>query len=606
MKRLRTTKNNRVMGVCLALAMTLTTVVTSFLSTPMKANAAQGTMRGLSAAEIVAEMGAGWNMGNSLESENNETYWGNPTITREMVNAIANQGFSTIRIPVRWDDNYSDASNYTISSSYMNRVEEVVNYGLDAGLYVIINVHHNDLQTMVSYDSSTQQRVKDELKAIWTQVGNRFKNYGDKLVFEVNNEPRCGEDWGGNSTYYDIVNQSNEVARAAIRATGGNNTNRLVMLPTYCASADSAKVWGWDNLTDSDKMIAVSIHAYKPWDFAYEGNGHTNWQDSDYTELKSVFDELNSAFVSKEIPVVIGEFGATDKNNYSDRTKYAEVYATFAKQYGMACCWWDNAGTGYGGELFGIFNRNTCSFIYPDIANAMINVYGKNSGSSSSGGSSSGSTSGSTESSGNYVSLFYGDSWASNWGQAVEVATTRCGGSFDPSNIKLGGHFYVEYSGTEGEVELIMQSMSGGAGWAKISPSEKGTANGHYCAKYSYDNCVSAFGSSNFSGLLDKIYVGATSCSVNVYSLCYDFGTGSDSTDNGNTDSGNTDSGNTDSGNSGSTDNENTNSGSTGTVVTGSDVIYCSPSGSGDGSSKSNPTSVTSAISAVKAGGTIY
>ena len=547
MRRLKKLNRMRMLSWVLAFVTVLSTV---FGTTGIETQAAdKTTMRGMSAAEIVADMGAGWNMGNSLESENNETYWGNPKITREMVNAIANQGFTTIRIPVRWDDNYSDASSYTISSSYMDRVEEVVNYGLDAGLYVIINVHHNDLQTMVSTDYSTQQRVKNELQAIWTQVGNRFKNYGDKLVFEVNNEPRCGDDWGGNTEYYNCVNQYNEVARAAIRATGGNNTERLVMLPTYCASADSPKVWGWDNLTDSDDMIAVSIHAYKPWDFAYEGNGHSNWIDSDYTELKGIFEELNAAFVSKGIPVVIGEFGATDKSNYSDRTKYAEIYASFAKQYGMACIWWDNHATGYGGEHFGIFDRNSCTFIYPDIANAMINVYGKSSGNTGNTGSSSGSgSSGSTESSGNYVSLFWGDNWSSNWGQAVDVATTRYGGSFDASNIKAGGHFYVEYSGTEGELELILQSMSGGASWAKVSPSEKGTANGHYYAKYSYDNCVSAFGSSNFSGLLDKIYVGATSTSINVYSLCYDFGSTSNSGNTGN--SGSTD----DSGNTGNTE----------------------------------------------------
>lgn len=156
-----------------------------------------------------------------------------------MIDTIAAKGFTTLRIPVRWDDNYSNASNYTINSDYMDRVETVVNYGLANGMYVIINVHHNDLQNMVSTDSSVQTRVKNELKAIWTQVGNRFKNYGDKLIFEVNNEPRSGEDWGGNGTYYNIVNEYNEAGRAAIRATGGNNSSRLIMLPTYCASADS-------------------------------------------------------------------------------------------------------------------------------------------------------------------------------------------------------------------------------------------------------------------------------------------------------------------------------------------------------------------------------
>lgn len=134
-------------------------------------------MRGWSASQIAADMGPGWNLGNSLESEYNELYWNNPKTTKAMIDKIAEKGFKTLRIPVRSDDNYTD-SNYTISSDYMDRVETVVNYGLANNMYVIINVHHNDLQTMVSTDWSTQQRVKDELSAIWKQIGERFKNYG--------------------------------------------------------------------------------------------------------------------------------------------------------------------------------------------------------------------------------------------------------------------------------------------------------------------------------------------------------------------------------------------------------------------------------------------
>lgn len=274
-------------------------------------------------------------------------------------------------------------------------------------------------------------------------------------------------------------------------------------------------------------MIAVSIHAYKPFDFAYEGSGHSNWTDDDYNSLAATFSELNSVFVSKGIPVVIGEFGATDKNNYSDRIKYAEIYASFAKSYGMPCLWWDNNCTGYGGEKFGIFDRNTYSFTYGGIADAMIGVYRN---SSSSDSPSYGQDGGSDSSSG-YVSLFYGNASSSNWGQAVDIATTKCGGSFDASNIKKNGHFYVEYNGTEGGLELILQSFNGGASWAKVEISETGYANGHKFAKFSYDNCVSAFGTSDFSGKLDKIYVGAANDWLTVYSVCYDLG-GQDSNSN--------------------------------------------------------------------------
>jgi endoglucanase len=463
-------------------------------------------MRGLSASQLVAEMGAGWNLGNSLDSEYNETYWGNPTTTKEMIDTIAARGFKTLRIPVRWDDNYSNPSSYIIKSEYMDRVETVVNYGLENGMYVIINVHHNDLQTMVSTDGSVQQRVKNELSSIWKQVGERFKNYGDRLIFETINEPRAGEDWNGNTSYYNCVNEYNEAGRAAIRGTGGNNSSRLIMMPTYCASADSPKISAWKKLSD-DAMIAVSIHAYLPFDFAFEGNGHSNWTDSDYYSLSSLFRQLNTTFISKGLPVVIGEFGATGKDNIADRETYAKIYATFAKKYHMPCIWWDNNLFGKGAEQFGIFNRSSLSFTYGGIADAIINVY-------------KGNDDDDGDDDDNNPPLFNGSSSASNWGQAVSVSTSRYGGFFDPSTMKQGGYFYVEYSGTKDQVDLILQSLSGGNNWSKVSISESGSVNGHYFAKFSYENCVAAFGA-DFSGLLDRIYVGATDKPITVYSLIY-------------------------------------------------------------------------------------
>ncbi|WP_455718545.1 cellulase family glycosylhydrolase [Anaerosporobacter sp.] len=464
-------------------------------------------MRGLSAFDLVADMGAGWNLGNSLESAEEEWKWGNPVTTKAMIDAIAAKGFKTLRVPVRWDDHYSDASNYTIQSDYMDRVETVVNYGLANGMYVILNVHHNDLQTMVSTDSSVQSRVKNELKAIWTQVGNRFKNYGDKLIFEVNNEPRRGENWGGEQSDYDCVNAYNEAGRAAIRATGGNNSKRLILLPTYCASADDPKIYGWKNLS-SDTMVAVSIHAYKPFDFAYQEGGHSNWTNEDYNDLVYMFDQLKSVFIDKGVPVVIGEFGATNKGNTSDREKYASIYASLASAKKIPCIWWDNNRIDTGAENFGIFNRAARTYYYDGIANAIVKAY----------------NGGSDEITDDYVSLFWGEASSSNWGQAVSVKTKKNGGSFDSSNIKSGGHFYVEYSGESEKLELILQSWSGANEWAKVKISDSGSANGHYYAKFSYDNCVAAFGTSDFVNKLDTIHVGAMSGNVTVYSVCYDFG----------------------------------------------------------------------------------
>ena len=125
---------------------------------------------------------------------------------------------------------------------------------------------------------------------------------------------------------------------------------------------------------------------------------------------------------------------------------------------------------------------------------------------------------------GSWDSLFWGTASAGNWNQAVSVYTCKNGGSFNSSNIKSGGHFYVEYPGTKDKVELILQSWSGGSNWGKVTMTGSGEINGHYYATFSYDSCVAAFGSSNFADLLDCVHVGAAGADITVYSVCYDYG----------------------------------------------------------------------------------
>ena len=476
-------------------------------------------MRGLSAQQIASDMKCGWNLGNSLESEKNETYWGNPKTTKVMIDKIAKRGFTTLRVPVRWDDHYID-SNYTINNEYMNRVETVLNYGLSNNMYVIVNIHHNAIQKMVSSDSSTQNRVKAELKSVWTQIGNRFKNYGDKLIFEIINEPRFNEDWDGNSSFYDTLNNYNEVARSTIRSTGGNNTKRLILLPTYCASSDFKKINGWRSLSD-DKMIAVSIHAYKPFNFAFDGGGHSDWNNYDEKELSDLFQSLNSTFLKKGIPVVMGEFGSVNKNNINQRVLHAAKYTNVAHSLGIPCLWWDNNCYGIGSEQFGLFDRKSLEFRYDKIADVIVNTYKgipykiENPNPSPNHSHSSHSKP--------YDILFNGSAKASNWNQAVSVETLKHNGPFDCFDINPNGYFYVEYEGKKNEVELILQSWSGEQKWAKTEPSESGNINGHYFSKFSYENCVRSFGTTEFVDQLDKIYVGAKQSSINVLCLRYYF-----------------------------------------------------------------------------------
>lgn len=472
-----------------------------FAVEPPKAQAIYTTMRGLTAQEIVSDMGVGWNLGNSLEAGSSETAWGNPATTKDMIDDIADKGFKTLRIPVRWDTRYTNSSTFTISADFLNRVEEVVNYGLDNDMYVIINIHHNDIQHEFTTNPSDQQAVKNEVSAVWTQVANHFKNYGDKLIFEIINEPRSGEDWTGTTELYSLVNEVNEVGRAAIRATGGNNASRLIMLPTYCASCDTPKMLGWEK-NEADDMIAVSIHAYQPFDFAFSGTGHTNWTSDDEKSLKSLFEGMSMLFQDKGIPVVIGEFGSINKNNTDQRLLHAKAFATVAAKYDMPIVWWDNNAFNVGAENFGLYSRWSKSFTYSNIADMLISTYNNYDPAAD------------TDSDEDKFVFSDSESTASGWSQALSIDATI------PIRkaIAEGAYFYVEYSGTKDKIELIFQSMSGGEGWAKIPSSESGTLeNGKYYVKYSYENCVSGFKSDDFLKYLDKIYVGAAGTDLTVY-----------------------------------------------------------------------------------------
>lgn len=148
-----------------------------------------GTIRNLSAMALVAEMGTGWNLGNSLDVEDRDkTFWGNPLPTEAMIDAIAARGFKTIRIPVTWSYHMGPAPDYTIESTYLDTVQQVVDWARENGMYVILNTHHEDPWIIPTYAQASE--VSDRLAKVWTQIATRFQNYSDFLIFETLNEPR--------------------------------------------------------------------------------------------------------------------------------------------------------------------------------------------------------------------------------------------------------------------------------------------------------------------------------------------------------------------------------------------------------------------------------
>jgi endoglucanase len=331
------------------------------------------------AADIVKEMGQGWNLGNTLDAFGNtanpladETQWGNPKTTKALVDAVRKAGFTTMRVPVSWDDHMSGSAR-TIDPAWLDRVEEVLRYALDDGMTVIVNIHHNN-----GWEAPTQANeagAKDTLVKLWTQIATRLRGYDHHLVFEVMNEPRVApngvDDWVGKVEYYDVLNRLDAAALAAIRATGGNNARRLVMIPTYAAAPDDAQL---DALVlPADPMIALSSHAYRPWSFAGDQKGTSVFMGQ--AELDQLFARLNTKFVAKGIPVVIGEWASTDKGNAAERVKHAAYFVKGAHKYGMPTVWWDNGNhtpAPTASDVMALLDRATNTWVHQDINDAIF------------------------------------------------------------------------------------------------------------------------------------------------------------------------------------------------------------------------------------------
>lgn len=328
-----------------------------------------------SAWEVISDINVGWNLGNSLECYNYsswtkdaETAWGNPTVTKALFNALKTAGFNAVRIPITWGDHMTGEE---IAADWLERVQEVVDYAYDEGLYVIINMHHDDYTWFTPSDKAYEANSK-KLCAIWTQISERFKSYGERLLFEGMNEPRTvnsPNEWsGGTASERTVINKYEQDFVNAVRATGGNNAERTLIITSYAASAEDIATNAV--VVPDDKNIVVSIHYYAPWKFS---DGQTTaFTDADKTELSNKFASLKSKFSDGQgVPVIIGEFGCVNAASVETRAEYYRYYISEAKKYGIKCFVWDN-GTSSGESAYGILDRTGLVWI-SEILQGIIN-----------------------------------------------------------------------------------------------------------------------------------------------------------------------------------------------------------------------------------------
>lgn len=318
------------------------------------------------AERLMTDMGIGWNLGNTFDAAPDETSWGNPRTERAMLEKIASYGFKTLRLPVSWS-RHVDAE-YNIDPAFLERVAEAAGYSLDAGLYTIVNIHHDNHLFRPTAEGFEGGKVY--IRRIWEQLSERFGGFGQKLIFESMNEPRMLRhkyEWNLDLSdrlcldAIEYINRYNEVFVETVRASGGNNSERFLMTPSYAAAPHHTFVPAFRVPSDPSDRIIVSVHSYQPVPLCLlEDPAVNRFGEAGERELDFTFKKLNECFVSKGIPVVIGEMGIINKNNPDDRRRWGECFVGGAIRYGMVPVWWDN-----GGRDFRLFDRRRLC-IYDD------------------------------------------------------------------------------------------------------------------------------------------------------------------------------------------------------------------------------------------------
>jgi endoglucanase len=375
--------------LCAALVLALIPVQTS-------AQVTHGTIPAdLSAHDLVARMGTGWNLGNTFDAQSGnqvgfgwlgggvyantsvellETAWlGGPAhaTTQSLIQAISALGFDTLRIPTTWHKAADPDNNWQLRADWLERVQEVVDWAMEENMFVILNTHHENGVIYLGVEGADDPEHPGNIfiRYIWHQIAEHFRDYDERLIFASLNEPRQyggPDEWsGGTQTVRDNVNHLNQLFVDVVRATGGNNVYRILQVPTVAAGATTPGmrdfIVPYDPMNTVNKIV-WSIHTYSPFAWAHDGRGT-------YHNPQSVADALsNVAMVANAlgIPVILGEWGsisasvgdnADQELRDRERPIHAEDYIREATNNGMVAVWWDNGGFGAGGHSFGIVPR---------------------------------------------------------------------------------------------------------------------------------------------------------------------------------------------------------------------------------------------------------
>lgn len=324
-----------------------------------------GKMRNITSQQLVEDMTFGWNLGNTLDvcqadrdgdgkinehveagEKVDETLWGNPKATKELFTSLKKNGVNAVRIPVTWRDHMD--SNGNIDREWMDRVQQVVDYAYSQGMYVIINVHHDGGGDpkfgawIIKESQKDYNTFLKKYKNVWKQIAERFKNYSDYLIFESMNEVGFDTLYNKNKAdAYNLINKINQEFVDIIRATGGNNAKRHLLIAGYYTDIERTCDSLYKMPDDKAGRCILSVHYYTPWDFCTCDIKHTWGTKSEVRQMETLIGKMKKNFVDKGIPVIIGEYAASG-SDLSSCIFFIEKLNKLCSDYGIATFIWDS------------------------------------------------------------------------------------------------------------------------------------------------------------------------------------------------------------------------------------------------------------------------
>jgi endoglucanase len=364
----------------------------SYNTSPLPAD-----MTGMSsdAVTLATRIKAGYNIGNTLEAIGGETNWGNPAITPQQIQLIKQSGFTAVRLPTAWDQ-YANQTTAKISDAWLARVKQVVQYCVDNGLYVIVNIHWDGGWLDNNINSRSQAAVNAKQKAYWEQIATTLRDFDEHLIFASANEPPVSD-----ATQMAILLSYHQTFINAVRSTGGKNAYRTLVVQG--PSTDIDKTYSLMNTMPTDtvpRRMMAEVHYYTPYQFTlmdadqswgnqfyYWGAGYHSSTDTAHNatwgeeaDLDALYAKMKQKFVNQGIPVVIGEFAAmrrsttlsgTDLQLHLNSRAYFHNYASRqAVANGMMPFYWDNGVTGNNG--FALYNRQTNTVVDQQTIDALV------------------------------------------------------------------------------------------------------------------------------------------------------------------------------------------------------------------------------------------